>query len=203
MLFAFDGDIDRRLTLAMIAFLDSIDAKQAHCGTGVLSADLGPFDTCGFIVGQDRKLLRGIAEDDTLVHAIPMHSCELREDGSLPPLEQFRRCTNIFDCQREPQPWFQFRMSGGRSGLSVQKWGTEKVSTFQGFITILSQETASWIEVRNRWGAVLKLPDTAGWNSAKDKVSRHVMYAQSGKGRLLTGPPHTTRHAGPHRAVHE
>ena len=23
-----------------------------------------------------------------------------------------------------------------------------------------------------------------------------------GKGRLLTGPPHTTRHAGPHRAVH-
>jgi hypothetical protein len=26
--------------------------------------------------------------------------------------------------------------------------------------------------------------------------------AQSGKGRLLTGPPHTTRHAGPHRAVH-
>ncbi len=27
--------------------------------------------------------------------------------------------------------------------------------------------------------------------------------AQSGKGRLLTGPPHTTRHAGPHRAVHQ
>ena len=27
--------------------------------------------------------------------------------------------------------------------------------------------------------------------------------AQSGKGRLLTGPPRTTRHAGPHRAVHE
>jgi len=27
--------------------------------------------------------------------------------------------------------------------------------------------------------------------------------AQSGKDRLLTGPPHTTRHAGPHRAVHE
>jgi hypothetical protein len=23
------------------------------------------------------------------------------------------------------------------------------------------------------------------------------------KGRHLTGPPHTTRHAGPHRAVHE
>ena len=27
--------------------------------------------------------------------------------------------------------------------------------------------------------------------------------AQSGKSRHLTGPPHTTRHAGPHRAVHE
>jgi hypothetical protein len=26
---------------------------------------------------------------------------------------------------------------------------------------------------------------------------------QSGKGRLLAGPPHTTRHAGPHRAVQE
>jgi hypothetical protein len=26
---------------------------------------------------------------------------------------------------------------------------------------------------------------------------------QSGKGRLLTGPPHTTQHAGPHRAVHQ
>ncbi len=27
--------------------------------------------------------------------------------------------------------------------------------------------------------------------------------AQSGKGRLLTGPPHTTGHAGPHQAVHQ
>ena len=31
----------------------------------------------------------------------------------------------------------------------------------------------------------------------------HLNAAQSGKDRLLTGPPHTTRHAGPHRAVHE
>lgn len=27
--------------------------------------------------------------------------------------------------------------------------------------------------------------------------------AESGKGRRLTGPPHTTRHAGPHRAIHQ
>jgi len=27
--------------------------------------------------------------------------------------------------------------------------------------------------------------------------------AQSGRGGLLTRPSHTTRHAGPHRAVHE
>ena len=27
--------------------------------------------------------------------------------------------------------------------------------------------------------------------------------AESGEDRLLTGPSHTTRHAGPHRAVHE
>ena len=30
-----------------------------------------------------------------------------------------------------------------------------------------------------------------------------VIAVQSGKDRLLTGPPHTTRHAGPHRAVHQ
>ena len=34
-------------------------------------------------------------------------------------------------------------------------------------------------------------------------VDRRNSAAQSGKGRLLTGPPHTTRHAGPHRAVHQ
>ncbi len=140
--------------------------------------DLKPFEACGFISGKDRKALRGLAEDDALVHAIPMYFCELREDRSLPPLQGFRRWTNIFDRQREPQPWFQFRMGGGRSGLSVLKWGTEKVSTFMGFITILSQEASSWIEVRNRKGVVLKLPDDAGWKDAKERMSRHVRCAQ-------------------------
>ncbi len=162
----------------MIAFLDSIDARQVLRGTGVLSVDLKPFEACGFISGKDRKALRGLAEDDALVHAIPMYFCELREDRSLPPLQGFRRWTNIFDRQREPQPWFQFRMGGGRSGLSVLKWGTEKVSTFMGFITILSQEASSWIEVRNRKGVVLKLPDDAGWKDAKERMSRHVRCAQ-------------------------
>lgn len=39
----------------------------------------------------------------------------------------------------------------------------------------------------------------------KPQVSakRSAAYAQSGKDRLLSGPPHTTRHADPHRAVHE
>src|SRR6266699_3104927 len=98
ILFCFEGDIHRGLVLAMIAFLDSVDAKQALRVMGILSANLKPFEACGFISGKDRKILRGIVEDDALVHAIPMYFCELREDGSLPPLESFRRWTNIFDC---------------------------------------------------------------------------------------------------------
>jgi hypothetical protein len=117
MMFGFEGDIDRRLTLAMIALLDGIGATKALPGTGIPSADLEPFDTCGFVSGKDRRLLRGLTEDDSFVQAIPMYSCELREDRSLPPLENFRRWTNILDPRRESQPWFQFRMGGGHSGL--------------------------------------------------------------------------------------
>ncbi|HKD24346.1 MAG TPA: hypothetical protein VKC66_00285, partial [Xanthobacteraceae bacterium] len=68
----------------------------------------------------------------------------------------------------------QFRMKGDRSGLCVEKWGMEKMSTFEGFIRILSEEAGAWLEVKNRLGSIFSLPNNGGWDRAVAKVRAHV-----------------------------
>jgi hypothetical protein len=176
--FAFTGKDTRRAACAMIEFLDRLDPLMLRGGTSVPSDAVLPFDMCAMVCGADRRLLRGVVEDDSLLQAFPLYACELQPDGSLPPMTTFVRWTNILDQRRAPQPWFHFRMKGGASRLSVAKWSAEQVSTIEGFVSVLSSEANSWIEIRNRGGQVLRLPDASGWTNALEQIRSHIRRAQ-------------------------
>ena len=161
--------VDRILTT-----LDRMDASRATGSAFALPATLPPFDTLGFVRGPERRLLRGILEDDAVVQVFPMYACELTSDGRLPNLSTFRRWTNLLSLDRPPQPWFQFRMHGKPSGLDIRQWGAESWSTFEDYLAILSRDDEAWLEVRNRKGRILRLPDGGGWDRARERVETHV-----------------------------
>jgi hypothetical protein len=176
--FAFSGKDTHEPARAMIEFLDLLDPLTLIGGTSVPSHTVSPFDMCALVCGADRRLLRGVVEDDSMIQAFPLYACELQPDGSLPPMAIFVRWTNILDQRRVPQPWFHFRMKGGASRLSAAKWCTERVSTIESFVSVLSSEANSWIEIRNRADQVLSLPDASGWTDALEKVRTHTRGAQ-------------------------
>ena len=69
-------------------------------------------------------------------------------------------------------------------------------------------DTVRWVESDDECKAIIErgsilLPKADDFLARVLVRPRSNGDAQSGKGRLLTGPPHTTRHAGPHRAVHQ
>ncbi|WP_156401109.1 hypothetical protein [Duganella sp. Root1480D1] len=179
LMFGVEGELDHTWIEGFAKSLQQIDAGQL-VGRASALPDHWPFECCGFVIGKDRKLLRGIEDDDAFVQAIPMFWCELRPDNTLPPLDAFRSWTNIFDMRRSPQPWFEYRMKGGKSGLNVAKWRPERYSTLQGFVRILSAEDSSWLEIKNRHGEILRLPDQEGWSGAEQRVDSHLQSAGQG-----------------------
>jgi len=115
-----------------------------------------------------------LPKDEAVLQAFPMYACELTAEGRLPPLANFRRWTDLLALDRAPQPWFHFRMNGHPSGLDVPQWGTQGWAGVEDFIDILSRDDRSWLEVRNRKGRILRLPDSHGWDCARERVAAHV-----------------------------
>lgn len=173
LMFGIEGELDRPWTISFTESLKRIE-PQEFIGKVCALPNQSPFECCGFIGGKDRRLLRGVEEDNAFIQAVPMYWCELPPDTMPPPFDTLRAWTNIFDMRRTPQPWFEYRMKGGKSGLNVANWRLERYSTFQGFIRILSAEDNSWLEIRNRHGIVLKLPDQEGWSDAERRVLSHL-----------------------------
>jgi hypothetical protein len=168
------GDADPALLERLLAVLDRIDVRRESASMFALPAAIAPFDTLGFIRGPERRLLRGILEDEGVLQVVPMYACELTGDGRLPPMANFRRWANLLALDRPPQPWFHFRMQGRPSGLDVQQWGTEAWTTFEDFIAILSNDDQAWLEVRNRQGRILRIPDAQDWDGAIARIELHV-----------------------------
>ena len=175
-LFGVQGEPVPERVNRVLATLDRLDVRHATATASAfaLPAAIPPFDTLGFVRGPERRLLRGVLEDDAVLQAFPMYACELTNDGRLPNLPAFRRWTNLLSLDRPPQPWFQFRMHGRPSGLDVRQWGSESWSTFEDYLAILSRDAESWLEVRNRKGRILRLPDGGGWDRARERVETHV-----------------------------
>jgi hypothetical protein len=174
LLFGVQGEPAPELVNRVLATLDRLDVRRATASAFALPAAIPPFDTLGFVRGPERRLLRGILEDDAVLQAFPMYACELTNDGRLPNLPALRRWTNLLSLDRPPQPWFQFRMHGRPSGLDFPQWGSESWSTFEDYLAILSRDAESWLEVRNRKGRILRLPDGGGWDRARERVETHV-----------------------------
>lgn len=173
-LLGVDGDVDSALVSRILAVLGTVDVQRETASTFALPAAIAPFDTLGFVRGPERRLLRGILEDDGVLQALPMYACELTAEHRLPPLASLRSWTNLLSLDRSPQPWFHFRMHGRPSGLDVGQWATEGWSAFQDYVDILSRDADSWLEVRNRKGRILRLPDRHGWDCARERVAAHV-----------------------------
>jgi hypothetical protein len=174
LLLGVHGDADQALVDRILATLDTVDVRRETASTFALPAAIAPFDTLGFVRGPERRLLRGILEDDGVLQVIPMYACELTAEGRLPPLANFRRWADLLALERPPQPWFHLRMSGCPSGLDVPNWSTEGWAGFEDYIDILSRDDPSWLEVRNRKGRILRLPDSHGWDCARERVAAHV-----------------------------
>ena len=174
LLFGVQGDADPALVDRVLATLARIDVRRETGSTFALPAAIAPFDTLGFVRGPERRLLRGILEDDAVLQAFPMYACELTAEGRLPALANFRRWTNLLALDRAPQPWFHFRMHGRPSGLDVQQWSTEAWTTFEHYLAILSQDDQAWLETRNRKGRILRLSRDEGWDRAGERIRAHV-----------------------------
>ena len=173
-LLGVQGDAPQALIERLLACLARVDVSRETASTFVVPAAIAPFDTLGFIRGPERRLLRGILEDDAVLQVVPMYACELTAEGRLPPLANFRRCTDLLALDRPPQPWFHFRMHGRPSGLEVQQWATEAWPTFVDYLGILSQDDQAWLEVRNRKSRILRLSSEDGWEHALERVRAHV-----------------------------
>ena len=173
-LLGVEGAADPALVDRILAALRQLDVRRETASAFALPAAIAPFDTLGFVRGPERRLLRGILEDDAVLQAIPLYACELTAEDRLPPLANFRRWTDLLALDRAPQPWFHFRMHGRPSGLDVPQWTTEAWATFEDYLGILSRDDQAWLEVRNRRGRILRVPDDAGWDGAGGRVATHV-----------------------------
>jgi len=169
-----EGEADPALVDRILARLDALDVRRESASAFALPAAIAPFDTLAFVRGPDRRLLRGILEDDGVLQVIPMYACELTAEDRPPALASFRSWTNVLSLSRAPQPWFHFRMHGRPSGLEVQQWSTEAWTTFEEYLAILSQDDTAWAEVRNRKGRILRVSSGDGWHGAGPRIAAHV-----------------------------
>ena len=168
------GEADDALVERILATLERIDVLRETASTFTRPAAIAPFDTLGFIRGPERRLLRGILEDEGVLQVVPLYACELTGEGRLPPLASFRRWTNPLSLARAPQPWFHFRLQGRPSGLEVTQWGTEAWTTFEDYVAILANDDQAWLEVRNRQGRILRIRDAQDWDGAIARIELHV-----------------------------
>ena len=168
------GDLDGALVDRILAALERVDVRRESADTFALPAAIAPFDTLGFARGDERRLLRGVLEDDGVLQVFPMHACELTADGRLPNLANFRRWTDPLSLQRAPQPWFHFRMHGEPSGLDNPYWTLDAWPTVEDYLAILANDDSAWLEVRNRQSRILRISAETGWGDAVARIAAHV-----------------------------
>ncbi len=173
-LLGVEGKADTVLVDAILAAIDNVDIQARTEETFVVPIGVDRFDSLGFVRGSERRLLRGIIDDESALQVIPLYTCELAPDGQLPPLADLRRWTNLFALDREPQPYYQFRMNGHPSRLKAEMWCMERFATFQSFLHVLAGDESAWIEVRNRHDQVLALSGKEQLTGALEKIRTHV-----------------------------
>ena len=173
-LLGVQGDADDALVDRILAALERLDLRRETASGFALPAAIAPFDTLGFVRGDERRLLRGVLEEDDVLQVLPMRACELTGDGRVPNLANFRRWTDVLSLQRTPQPWFHVRLHGEPSGLDMPYWTLDAWATVEDYLAILANDDSAWLEVRNRQSRILRLSGDTGWTDARERIAAHV-----------------------------
>ena len=174
LLLGVQGEADDALVERILGALERVDIRRETASGFALPAAIAPFDTLAFVRGDERRLLRGVLEEDDVLQVIPMFACELTNEGRLPNLANFRRWTNVLSLERAPQPWFHFRMHGDPSGLDAPYWTLDAWATVEDYLAILANDDHGWLEVRNRQSRILRLSADTGWAGARERIAAHV-----------------------------
>jgi len=173
-LLGVQGDADPALVERLLAAIERVDVRRETATSFALPAAIAPFDTLGFVRGDERRLMRGTLEDDEVLQVIPMFACELTAEDRLPNLANFRRWTDPYELSRAPQPWFHFRMNGDPSGLDAPYWTLDAWPTVADYLAVLANDDDAWLEVRNRQSRILRLSSQTGWADARERIAAHI-----------------------------
>ncbi|MCA9070073.1 MAG: hypothetical protein KDA84_14170 [Planctomycetaceae bacterium] len=169
--FGILGDFNSKFAVSLIDALESVTLPEHSGDVVTLPHSVGQFDTLGVVRGPERQFLRGWSDDSIdVIHVVPLFPCELTPEGKMQPFEEFKRKTDVFDVNRNPEPFFVFQMQGGKSQLSVEPWGSGTCRELDIYITILSGEPESRLIVRNRHGRELAFPQDSGWDNAHQEI---------------------------------
>lgn len=174
--FGIKGNINQEFINSMSDFLNSLDSSiftnEKIC---VAVGKVGNFEACILLPDKNRIFMRGWNEEVSgMMHAFPVFDCELNENGDLPDFDVFRRNVDVFDINRKPEPYFTFKMTGGKSKLKVDKWSRDKFITFLGFVSVLANEESSTLQVRNRYGKILNFSALEDWLDVDSKIKAHL-----------------------------
>ncbi len=173
--FGVSGEFDAPVVSTLIAAIESSDVPEQSGSAARLASMVRGFDHVAVVRGEDRHFLRGWADSEAdVIHLIPVFECELTADGRLPTFERFKRNVNVFDLRRDPEPYFQFQMRGGRSQLRANRWEYASYCQLKQFAEILGKEKESMLVVQNRHRIELSLPHESGWNDAQQMIHTHL-----------------------------
>ena len=173
--FGVNGDFDKQLATQLIQSIEQSDIPEGSCAANPLATKFKEFDTLVAIHGVDRRFVKGwwIDEPD-LIHLVPVYSSEIGPDDRF-HYDRMRHYMNIFDLNRDPEPFFQFKMQGVASQLSVNAWGYSSYRELISYKTILQNEPGSSLVIKNRNGEILTMPgDANGWTDSDARILSHL-----------------------------
>lgn len=144
--------------------------------TGIGGASFGKFDALGHLSGQFRRFTNGWSNDIGLrvVHVFPCFRCELGSSWAPPKFASTIRSIPIFDLSRQPSPYVEIKMQGGKSKLSITKWANAPIATVLGYARILAAEPEGLLAVKNLDGTILEFNRTQDWSNYEDRLLAHA-----------------------------
>ncbi|MDX2201738.1 MAG: hypothetical protein NW223_03240 [Hyphomicrobiaceae bacterium] len=172
---------------AVDPFLRAIEAQILAGGFpgdhGLSQRPASGFDLLAHLSGEARRFTRGWSngpgwsDDIRIVHVFPCFACELSASWPTHRFASVMRHIDVFDIAREPRPYIEIKMRGGRSGLLIKTWSWQTVRETLTFARILSKEHEGILEVKNLAGAVIAFGHTDGWDAYEERLLAHARLA--------------------------
>lgn len=173
--FGVNGSLDKELAAQLIQAIELSEIPKDSFTAAPLATTVNGFDTLVGIHGGDRRFVSGWWIDTPdLIHLVPVFSCELGPSNYF-DYDRVRRYINVFELDRDPEPFFQLQMQGGASQLSVNDWTFGSYQELMSYVSVLRNENESTLMLKNRVGGVLTFPHvTDGWLDMESMILSHL-----------------------------